>query len=167
MPSGPDLDPKFDVLLAQNTYLSLPAVILLNLALSEFSNLQNDVRWRAMERERTRLYSGERGSRLVRAGHIPRPAPSAARPFSLVYRPWCTYILTFKVLILSLSLKQRLSCLLITIRAGCLSYPWSLYDPKTHKRLKERFLIRWNRTKRANFQCNYLFWATYNTTENN
>ena len=37
---------------------------------------------------------------------------------------------------------------------------------KTHKRLKERFLIRRNRTKRANFRCNPLFQATYNTTEN-
>ena len=37
---------------------------------------------------------------------------------------------------------------------------------KTHKRLKERFLKRWNRTKRANFRCNPLFQATYNTTEN-
>ena len=37
---------------------------------------------------------------------------------------------------------------------------------KTHKRLKERFLIKRNRTKRANFQCNHLFRATYNTTEN-
>ena len=37
---------------------------------------------------------------------------------------------------------------------------------KTHKRLKERFLIRRNRTKRANFLCNHLFQATYNTTQN-
>ena len=37
---------------------------------------------------------------------------------------------------------------------------------KTHKRLKERFLIRRNRTKRAHFRCNHLFQATYNTTEN-
>ena len=37
---------------------------------------------------------------------------------------------------------------------------------KTHKRLKERFLIRRNRTKRANFRGNSLFQATYNTTEN-
>ena len=37
---------------------------------------------------------------------------------------------------------------------------------KTHKRLKEHFLIRRNRTKRANFQCNHLFQARYNTTEN-
>ena len=40
------------------------------------------------------------------------------------------------------------------------------YRSKTHKRLKERFLIRRNRTKRANFWCNNLFRATYNTTEN-
>ena len=37
---------------------------------------------------------------------------------------------------------------------------------KTRKRLKERFLIRRNRTKRANCRCNHLFQATYNTTEN-
>ena len=37
---------------------------------------------------------------------------------------------------------------------------------KTHKRLKERFLIIRNRTKRANFRCNHLFQATHNTTEN-
>ena len=37
---------------------------------------------------------------------------------------------------------------------------------KTHKRSKEHFLIRRNRTKRANFRCNHLFRATYNTTEN-
>ena len=37
---------------------------------------------------------------------------------------------------------------------------------KTHKRLKEHFFIRWNRTKHANFWCNHLFRATYNTTEN-
>ena len=30
-------------------------------------------------------------------------------------------------------------------------------------RLKERFLIRRNKTKRANFRCNHLFRATYNT----
>ena len=39
---------------------------------------------------------------------------------------------------------------------------------KTHERLKERFLIRRNRTKRAHFRGNPLFQATYNnTTENN
>ena len=32
---------------------------------------------------------------------------------------------------------------------------------KTHKRLKERFLIRWNRTKRANFRGKPLFQARY------
>ena len=32
----------------------------------------------------------------------------------------------------------------------------------THKRLKERFLIRQNRTKRANFRGSPLFQATYN-----
>ena len=37
---------------------------------------------------------------------------------------------------------------------------------KTHKKLKERFLIRRNRTKHANFRCNHLFQVTYNTTEN-
>ena len=37
---------------------------------------------------------------------------------------------------------------------------------KTHKRLKERFLIRRNRTKRANFRCNHFFRAMYNLTEN-
>ena len=35
-------------------------------------------------------------------------------------------------------------------------------DPKTHKRLKENFLIRRNRTKCANFRGNPLFQATYN-----
>ena len=34
---------------------------------------------------------------------------------------------------------------------------------KTHKRLKEHFLIIRNRTKRANFRCNHLFRDTYNT----
>ena len=38
---------------------------------------------------------------------------------------------------------------------------------KTHKRLKERFLIRRNRTKRANFRGNPLFQATYNNTTEN
>ena len=33
---------------------------------------------------------------------------------------------------------------------------------KTHKILKERFLIRRNRTKRANFRGSHLFQATYN-----
>ena len=38
---------------------------------------------------------------------------------------------------------------------------------KTHKRLKERFLIRRNRTKRSNFRGSPLFQATdNNTTEN-
>ena len=32
---------------------------------------------------------------------------------------------------------------------------------KTHKRLKERFLIGRNRTKRANFRCNHLFRAVF------
>ena len=36
---------------------------------------------------------------------------------------------------------------------------------KTHQRLKERFLIRRNRTKRANSRGNPLFQATYNTTQ--
>ena len=42
---------------------------------------------------------------------------------------------------------------------------WLGEGSKTHKRLKERFLIRWNRTKRANFRCNHLFQATYNRKE--
>ena len=48
------------------------------------------------------------------------------------------------------------------------STPLTLWKTKskTHKRLKERFLIRRNRTKHANFRCNHLFQATYNTTEN-
>ena len=33
---------------------------------------------------------------------------------------------------------------------------------KTHKRLKERFLLRRNRTKRANFRGSPLFQASYN-----
>ena len=37
-----------------------------------------------------------------------------------------------------------------------------IYDPKKHKRLKERFLIRRNRTKRAHFLGKPLFQATYN-----
>ena len=35
------------------------------------------------------------------------------------------------------------------------------------KRLKERFLIRRNRTKRANFRGSPLFQATYNNTTEN
>ena len=38
---------------------------------------------------------------------------------------------------------------------------------KTHKRLKERFLIRRNRTKSANFKGKPLFQATYNNTTEN
>ena len=38
---------------------------------------------------------------------------------------------------------------------------------KTHKRLQERFVIRRNRTKRANFWVNPLFQATYNNTTEN
>ena len=34
-------------------------------------------------------------------------------------------------------------------------------DPKIHKRWKERFLIRWNRTERAYFRGSPLFQATY------
>ena len=37
----------------------------------------------------------------------------------------------------------------------------------THKKLKERFLMRRNRTKRANFRCNHLFQATYNRKQLN
>ena len=50
----------------------------------------------------------------------------------------------------------------------CTNQAFVLYyaRSKTHKRLKECFLIRRNRTKRANFRCNHLFRATYNTTEN-
>ena len=40
------------------------------------------------------------------------------------------------------------------------------FRSKTHKRFQERFLIIRNRTKCANFRCNHLFRATYNTTEN-
>ena len=39
-------------------------------------------------------------------------------------------------------------------------------DPKHTRDLKKCFLIRRNRTKCANFRCNHLFQATYNTTEN-
>ena len=52
---------------------------------------------------------------------------------------------------------------------GCGLVHLHLYDTlssKTHKRFKERFLIRRNRTKRANFRCNHLFPAAYNTIEN-
>ena len=38
---------------------------------------------------------------------------------------------------------------------------------KTHKRLKERFLMRQNRTKPANFQGSPLFQSTYNNTTEN
>ena len=38
---------------------------------------------------------------------------------------------------------------------------------KTHKRLKERFLIRRNRTKRENYRGKPLFQATYNNTTEN
>ena len=38
---------------------------------------------------------------------------------------------------------------------------------KTHERLKERFLIRQNRTKRANFRGKPLFQATYNNATEN
>ena len=48
--------------------------------------------------------------------------------------------------------------------ALCVSLRSSGERSKTHKRLKELFLIRRNRTKRANFRCNHLFRATYNTT---
>ena len=37
---------------------------------------------------------------------------------------------------------------------------------KTHKRLKERFLSRRNRTKRANVRGSHLFQATYNNHKN-
>ena len=40
----------------------------------------------------------------------------------------------------------------------------SCYRFKTHKRLKECFLIRWNRTKCANFPGSPLFQARYNNT---
>ena len=42
---------------------------------------------------------------------------------------------------------------------------WCFITPqdrsKTHKRLKEPFLMTRNRTKRANFRCNHLFRAMY------
>ena len=47
------------------------------------------------------------------------------------------------------------------IKYGC-----SCFKILTWQMRKERFLIRWNRTKLANFRCNHLFQATYNTTEN-
>ena len=37
-------------------------------------------------------------------------------------------------------------------------------NSETHKRLKERFLIRRNKTKRANFRASPLFEATYKST---
>ena len=43
--------------------------------------------------------------------------------------------------------------------------PYSLNtnrDPKTHKRLEERFLFERNRTKRVHFRGSPLFQATYN-----
>ena len=39
------------------------------------------------------------------------------------------------------------------------------YSSKTHKRLREHFLIRQNRTKHANFQGKPLFQATYNNIQ--
>ena len=47
------------------------------------------------------------------------------------------------------------------IKYGCLCFKILTWQMR-----KERFLIRWNRTKLANFRCNHLFQATYNTTEN-
>ena len=53
------------------------------------------------------------------------------------------------------------------LEKGVLKWEWSICKGfKTLKRLKEHFLISRNRTKRANFQCNHLSQATYNTTEN-
>ena len=40
-------------------------------------------------------------------------------------------------------------------------------ESKTQKRLKERFLTRWNRTKRANFQGSPHFQATNNIKTKN
>ena len=57
---------------------------------------------------------------------------------------------------------QNLVCCMnvkISNRVGCQR---SEKRSKTHKRLKECFLIRWNRTKCANFRGKPLFQATYN-----
>ena len=45
-------------------------------------------------------------------------------------------------------------------------FSWLRIVAKTHKTLKEHFLIKQNRTKHANFRGNALCQATYNTTEN-
>ena len=46
-------------------------------------------------------------------------------------------------------------------------FAWWGNGSKTHERLKERFLIRRNGTKRANFRGSPLFQATYNKNNNN
>ena len=49
----------------------------------------------------------------------------------------------------------------------CQTSPTNHSRSKTHKRLKERFLSRRNRTKRANFRGSPLFQARYNNKKTN
>ena len=82
--------------------------------------------------------------------------------FKLVRKAWCplTWFFTWDI---DCDILIGWSCLIkVQSHGGC----GKLIVSKTHKRLKERFLIRRNGTKHANFRCNNLFQATYNTTEN-
>ena len=57
----------------------------------------------------------------------------------------------------------------VYITAASTAQDWRQHRSKTRKRLKERFLIRRNRTKRANFRGNPLFssYARYNRKQLN
>ena len=65
---------------------------------------------------------------------------------------------------------QKVQLLARSLTLGCQIYDVPNETPpkrsKAHKRLKEHFLIRRNRTKCANFRGNPLFQATCNTTQN-
>ena len=62
-----------------------------------------------------------------------------------------------------LSWNKVICCKLLAL---VLKWPACSLSWSTDWRLKERFLIRRNRTKCANFWCNHLLQATYNTTKN-
>ena len=70
-----------------------------------------------------------------------------------VFRPATTWFLEILIALIKTKICNRVDCQRSEKRS------------KTHKKLKERFLIIRNRTKRANFPCNHLFRATYNTIE--
>ena len=115
-------------------------------------------------------------SQLVSSIFLSSPLPSWTWWAPGLSIPWCCLSVTFFCLPCFLYISLCLArCFWPDLMNGrhahtisvFVSLGWKIWNrvdcqrsekwSKTHKRLKERFLIRRNRTKRANFRCNHLW----------